>query len=142
MRSNRGNIKALLLGIVTMLAFGIFGIFFVQKQQSRINLINKQLKQNDENYAKGEIIISFNNNTTYKQAKEFLAELGYDIDNSNDYWKSINFIPTDTTTLNTSDLFTIKVPEGQENETVLKIVNYKSPLIRSASTNNLLQILN
>jgi hypothetical protein len=142
MRSNRGNIKALLLGIVVMLAFGIFGIFFVQKQQSRINLINNQIKDNNEDYVKGEIAVSFNDNTTYKQAKETLADLGLDIDNTNGYWKSVNFIPTDSTTLNKSDLFTVKVPEGKEKETVSEIVNLKSPLIHSASTNNLLHILN
>lgn len=86
----------------------------------------------DWEYVKGEIIITFKENTVYKQSKELFSSLGI-TEYENAYWKSTNKVVTDDTILQTTDIFEIKVTIGTEDEMVTKLL--KESIVRAASKN-------
>lgn len=88
--------------------------------------------KNDENYIKGEVLVSFKENTTYRQAKDLFASVGI-TDYENAYWKATNKSVDDNTILQTIDLFKLKVGPGTEDEIVNKLA--QNPIVRSASKN-------
>lgn len=81
----------------------------------------------------GDVVIMFAADTTYKHAKDLVAQLGYSLDGTNSYWIASNVKPTDDMRLKDAGVFTIKVPAGKEDEVVSLLI--KSPLVRAASKN-------
>lgn len=92
-------------------------------------------KKKDEgsNYVPGEVLVTFKENTIYKQAKDLFSSLGISV-YENTYWKATNKQVDDTTTLLTVDVFKIKVTSGTEDEMVNKLV--KESIVRAASKNH------
>lgn len=90
-------------------------------------------KEDDESdYVPGEVLVTFKENTIYKQAKDLFSSLGISV-YENAYWKATNKKVDDTTTLFTVDVFKIKVTSGIENEIVNKLM--KESIVRAASKN-------
>lgn len=96
-------------------------------------------KTADGEYVKGEVIVTFKENTVYKQAKKLFSSLGI-AEYENAYWKSTNKVVTDDTILQTIDLFKIKVTPGTEDEIVTKLL--KESIVRAASKNYIGHITN
>lgn len=91
-----------------------------------------------DDYVKGEILVTFNNETTYRNAKQFLQDNDLDIQDTNSYWLSTNFKPTDATVLKTIDIFTIEVPIGDEDKVISELKKF--PIIRSVGKNQIMQV--
>lgn len=109
--------------IVLMIA-GIVGYFLYRDNQNKNNV--------SQNYVQGEVIVSFNEGVTYKQARDLFDKIG--ITNfENGYWKSVNKKPTDKTVLSNLDLFEVRVASGTEDVFIERLV--KESIVRAASKN-------
>lgn len=132
----------IILVIVILGAVGYFGYKYFQttnqefKQQSTISPVPSQAP-NASNYVQGELIVTFNNGITYREAKDFFINNGIPTW-TEDYWTATKFIPTDDTSLTTIDMFKIDVPVGKEDEFIVKLSGNK--IIRAISKNSILHI--
>ncbi len=106
---------------------------YIAKWQSYLYKIKKIPPNKNLNYEKGFIIISFQEGTTYKEAKDLLQNLGLNLENTNGYWKSINFVPHENTILKKIDIFKIMVPNGDEDKFINLIKKYS--IINNAAKN-------
>ena len=84
------------------------------------------------------MLVTFNEGTTYKQAKDYFKSLGYDIEGKSVYWNVDHFKPDDSTLLKNIDLFKIPVPEGKEDEVIAQFS--KSSLVRYAQKNGIVTV--
>ena len=126
-----------ILGVVGYLGYKNFQITNQEfKQQSTISPVPSQAP-NTSNYVQGELIVTFNNGTTYKEAKDFFTNNGISTW-TEDYWTATKFIPTDDTSLTTIDMFKIDVPAGKEDEFIAKLSGDK--IIRAVSKNFILHV--
>ncbi|MBI4008845.1 hypothetical protein HY357_01300 [Candidatus Roizmanbacteria bacterium] len=101
-------------------------------------LLGTKKDEAQSNYVPGVVLVTFKDGTTYREAKDYLKSLGYEIEGRNSYWTASNFKPVDSTVLKTVDIFEIKVSEGKENEAIAEVL--KSPLVRVAEKNFIITI--
>lgn len=109
--------------IVLMIA-GIVGYFLYRDNQNKNNV--------SQNYVQGEVIVSFNEGVTYKQAKDLFQEMNI-ADYKNKYWIALNKKPSDEIVLSKLDLFEVKVTPGTEDVFIERLV--KESIVRAASKN-------
>ena len=160
MSKRNGNVLVIVLSVLFVIAVSAAGYFYWKNQQTPSNTNPTQItpttsktptsvsKENNppsrENkngyvgYVKGVVLVTFNNGTTYKQAKDFSESLGYDIEGKNISWNVNNFKPNDSTLLTNVDLFKINVPEGKENEVISEFL--KSSLVKAAAKDSIIEI--
>lgn len=86
-----------------------------------------------KNYEEGVILVTFNDGTTYKEAKDLLLGMNLQIEGTNSYWKAQNFQPNESTELKKIDLFKIGVPVGKEDEIRDQLMQHS--IVRAASKN-------
>jgi hypothetical protein len=115
---------------ITLLVVVILGFLL----NSRFKYILTTLKQPKINFVAGEVLVSFKDGVTYKEAK-ILFQSNNMTQFENGYWKAINKIPTDNTILNPIDFFVVKVPIGDEDKSI-NILG-KSALVKNASLNSI-----
>lgn len=84
-------------------------------------------------YEKGAIIVSFNEGTKYKDAKDLLSTLDVQVEEMPPLWQWQDFRPTDDTKLRTVDMFKLRVKDGKEDEVVSYLL--QSPIVRAATKN-------
>lgn len=85
------------------------------------------------NYQKGIVLVTFNEGTTYDEAKNLLSSLGLEIEGTNGYWKAEKYTPEQQTVLKTINLFSIKVTSGEEDAVIEKLT--KEKIVRAATKN-------
>lgn len=126
--------KGLALIVIVIFIAVVLGLggFLIYTQQTKSSETTNQAS-----YVPGEVIVTFNDNTTYKQAKDLLNR--FSISNfENSYWSATNKTPTDKTLLSRVDIIKIKTTPGKEGELINKLS--KESIIRTATKNYLLQI--
>lgn len=132
--------KGSILLIILLLLAGAWLVFVGYKYFQAINSVKQQNTAHlnpspasgTPNYIQGELVVTFINGITYKETKDFFTTNG--ITNwTVDYWIATKFIPTDNTSLTTSDIFKIAVPNGKEDEFISKLSSSK--IIRAVSKN-------
>ena len=88
--------------------------------------------QDTNDYVPGEILVTFNEGTTYAQGKQLFQTIGV-TEYKNGYWVSTNKTATDDTLLTIRDLFTLQVTQGNEDQLIETLNN--QAIVRGAFKN-------
>jgi hypothetical protein len=102
----------------TLVILGAFGFWTYRnwwaERSAPTPVLTPTLPRKD--YEEGVVLVTFNDGTTYKEARDLLSEMGLQIEGTNSYWRVQKFQPNESTELKKIDLFRIEVPVGKEDE--------------------------
>lgn len=135
----QSNFLVILLSVLLLLSVSIAGFFAYQTQKlvKELTILKTESIPTpevtmepttepvvSENYIKGEILVTFNEGSILKQAKDIFEKYGITTW-TQDYWKASNFVPDDSTILKNIDIFKLKIPSGTEDEYIKRISSEK-----------------
>ena len=145
-KKNKKLVKILtyVLASIFLVVTGAFGFWFYQEKLTEGVPAAKFFSQREigepplptpsqKNYEEGVVLVTFNDKTTYKEAKDLLSGMNLQIEGTNSYWEARDFQPNESTELEKIDLFKIEVPVGKEDEIRDQLMQY--PIVRAASKN-------
>ena len=96
------------------------------------SLLNKTKLNHSDEYASGQIIVTFKEGITYKQASQLFQKIGATII-ENDYWKSKNETPNETAVISGIGFFLIRVSPGTEDKIIQELQDVD--IVKGASKN-------
>lgn len=123
---NKGLIHLLPLLIVGILIIGVGGLMV---WKGGVNKTSNQ--NNDGQFVSGEVLVMFNQGTTYKQAKDLLNSLGV-TEFENGYYKTMKIDLSDDMVVDKGVFKLLTIP-GKEDELINKLSSEN--IVKTASKN-------
>ena len=133
--------KLLILSLValSLIALTAAGYFIIQNFLLKKSPSPQPTTSADNTaYVAGDVLVTFNKGTTYKQAKELFASLGI-TEYKNGYYEAMKIDLKDDVILD-KGIFNLKTTPGKEDELINKLQNEK--IVKTASKNYILHLTN